>query len=251
MPKSSSFADLGDFDVITSRPANGMEVHLYEVAPSKHETTYQTLKRLIASGELRDERDFRLQPLANRCEISRNTLTRAFNRLVAEELVRYTRQKGYGLWMPTASQLEHRFVSSRDQVCSALILDQGEKRQRQYGLDREEKLALAELLPEMAPPLAVAAEFEDLLRTAVARSGDPARRTAFEAELTRLMLARRVEHLVVSDHREEVAQLMRSFYRGQYDRFVRALDVYTAKRIRAAASIASEIQRWAQSGDEA
>ncbi|GIL39910.1 GntR family transcriptional regulator [Roseiterribacter gracilis] len=251
MSKTPNFADLGDFDVITSRPANGTELRLDQVAPTKHETTYQTLKRLIANGELRTERDFLLQPLADRLEISRNTLTRALNRLVTDELVRHSPQKGYALLIPTVAQIERRYTTAYEQICSAVILGQGEKRQRQYGLDREEKLALAELLPEMAPPHAVAAEIEDLLRAAIARGADPAHRETFDAELTRLMLARRVEHLVVPDHREEVAQLMRSFYRGQYDRFLRALEVYTAKRVRAAASIASEIQRLALSAGEA
>jgi DNA-binding transcriptional regulator YhcF (GntR family) len=261
MPKPTNYADLGDFDVLTSRPPNPMMEQPPPPPPSqpqsparrrlppsshKREATYRALRDLIAAGALRQEHDFLLQPLAQRLDVSRNTLTRALDRLVADELVRYARHKGYALLIPTGQQLELRFSAAYAEVRSALILGQGEKRQRHYGLDRGEKLALAELLPDLAPPRAVAAELDELLRIAFGRAGaDPARRSAFALTLARLALVRQVEHLVVPDHREDVAQLMRSFYRGQYDRFLRTLGLYTTKRIRVAAELAAAVQHWA------
>jgi DNA-binding transcriptional regulator YhcF (GntR family) len=248
MSKTTSYLDQGDFDVVTSRSANADDangVSAFSVQPSsKHEAAYRTLRRLITDGELRSERDFLLQPLAERLDVSRNTLTRALNRLVAEELVRHTPQKGYALLLPTAQQIERWYSESFDAVRNALVADDREKRSRQYGLDREEKLALAEILPEMAPPPAVVAELEELLRLAINRGGDAAKRSSFHTTLQKLASVRRVEHIVVIDHRDDVAQLMRSFYRGQYDRFLRMLGVYTAKRVRAAGSLASEVQLW-------
>ncbi len=254
MSKTTSNFDQGDFDVVTSRPPNADSVNDpsgFPVQPaSKHEAAYRTLRRWITDGELRSERDFLLQPLAERLDVSRNTLTRALNRLVEEELVRHTPQKGYALLLPTAQQIERWYSESFDDVRNALMADEREKRPRQYGLDREEKLALAEVLPEMAPPPAVVAELEDLLRAAVNRGGDAAKRSAFYTTLQKLASTRRVEHIVVVEHRDDVAQLMRSFYRGQYDRFLRTLSVYTAKRIRAAGSLASEVQLWVSSAEK-
>lgn len=259
MSKRSSFADLGDFDVITSRAPNRDADDAAAVTaqnqpppqppPSKHEIAYQALRVMIAQGELRHPRHFLLQPLSERLDVSRNTLTRAMNRLVGEELLCHTPQKGYALLSPVVQQIEAWYGGGYEQVRSALAADQNGKRPRHYGIDREEKLALAEVLPELAPPLIVATEFEDLLRAAVARAADPARKAPFESNLAKLTAARRIEHLVVPDHREEVALLMRSFYRGQYDRFLRALDVYTTKRIRVAAQIVATIQLWALRAD--
>lgn len=248
MSKTMTYAELGDFDVITSQPTKTSEIQRPRYIPSttsKHEEAYRKLKQMILHGELRYERDFLLQPLAEKLDVSRNTLTRALNRLVEDELVRHSKQKGYTLLLPTAQQIERWYGEAYELVREALVADEREKRPRQYGLDRDQKLALAEVLPELAAPQAVAAELDEMLRTAVSRSGDSAKRTAFHAVLQRLASARRVEHLVISDHREDVAQLMRSFYRGQYDRFLRMFSVYTTKRVRAASATAAQVHLWA------
>jgi predicted ArsR family transcriptional regulator len=218
---------------------------LQREAPNENKTdwAYRELKDRLWRDRIRNERDLTVQHLAERMEVSRNTITRALDRLVEDGMVLHEPQRGYMPVTPSSDQIEAAFASGFEQIQTVYFpSDRGSRRPSRRDSLRAEKLARAELVTRPADAEFVATSLEMLLREAIHRAEDRAHVDQFERSLTRLARIRRVEHLVVSNHFQEVAQLMRYFYACRYAKFVQLLWTYSARRMDMAAALEKELR---------
>jgi DNA-binding GntR family transcriptional regulator len=203
--------------------------------PTKATTAYRMIRSELWHFRIRNAHDLTGQRLAGRLGVSRNTISRALDRLAGERMLRRVSHGRHAPYVPSGQEVAAAYsanlaLAEATYRPDALLVRRHHRRDR----ERAERLAHAERLVETQDPDLAASEVELLLRKIARYSGGPIAARAIERDLAVLARIRRVEQLVLPDYFDEVAQLMRYFYAGRYPKLVRSLEAYTRQRVSAA-----------------
>lgn len=203
--------------------------------PTKASTAYRSIRTELWHFRIRNTHDLTGQHLAHRFDVSRNTITRALDRLASERMLRRVSFGRHAPYVPTTQEIIAAYGANLALAETSYRPDP-EVARRTYRRDKQRAahLALAEQIVESRDADLAASEMETLLRKIAQHSGAGDAHAGLESDLALLARIRRIEHLILPDQFAEVAQLMRYFYAGRYPKLVRALQVYTQQRIEVA-----------------
>jgi DNA-binding GntR family transcriptional regulator len=201
-------------------------------APTKASTAYRSIRTELWHFRIRNTQDLTGQRLAHRFDVSRNTITRALDRLAGERMLRRISHGRHAPYVPSIEEMTAAYTANLALVettyrSNPLILRRAYRRDA----ERAERLALADRIATTRDADLCASELEVLLRKVARHERGPLADSGIEPELALLSRIRRIEHLILPDQFEDVAQLMRYFYAGRYPKLVRALQTYTQQRI--------------------
>lgn len=205
-------------------------------APTKASTAYRSIRTELWHFRIRNAQELTGQRLAHRFDVSRNTITRALDRLAGERMLRRVSHGRHTPYVPSLPELAAAYSANLALVEASYRPDPSITR-RTYRRDAERAAHLlqADRIVELRDADLAASELETLLRKVALHAGsDIVANARLETDLALLSRIRRIEHLILPDQFAEVAQLMRYFYAGRYPNLVRALRSYTEQRIAAA-----------------
>jgi DNA-binding GntR family transcriptional regulator len=200
--------------------------------PTKAAAAYRAIRSELWHFRIRNAHDLTGQHLARRLEVSRNTITRALDRLAGERMLRRVSRGRHAPYVPSVLEVAAAYRANLALAEVSYRPDpRRSRRHHRRDSERAERLARAQRVAEAGDADLAASELETLLRKIARHAGGPTADAAIEPDLALLARVRRVEPLILPSQFEEVAQLMRYFYAGRYPKLVRALQAYTQQRV--------------------
>ncbi|GIL38050.1 GntR family transcriptional regulator [Roseiterribacter gracilis] len=200
--------------------------------PTKAATAYRSIRTELWHFRIRNAQDLTGQRLAHRYDVSRNTITRALDRLAGERMLRRVSYGRHTPYVPAASEIAASYSANLALAEATYRPDPLlPRRPHRRDSERSTRLAVAERIVETQDPDLAASELEALLRKVARHAGGPHSDAMIEPDLALLARIRRIEHLILPNQFTDVAQLMRYFYAGRYPQLIRSLQVYTQQRV--------------------
>lgn len=216
--------------------------------PTKAATAYRSIRTELWHFRIRNIHDLTGQRLAHRFDVSRNTITRALDRLAGERMLHRVPHGRHAPYVPTTDELTSAYTANLALAEESYRPDpQVLRRTYRRDAQRSDRLATAQKIVETRDPDLAASELETVMRKIAYHSGGEAKVALIEPDLALLSRIRRIEHVILPDQFAEVAQLMRYFYAGRYPKLVRSLQIYTERRV-AVAHMLSIALRASQEG---